>query len=390
MTTTGFFLLAILALGFLITFQIAKASEYVSILKGEKKAFEQNNRINAFLMVVFLVLGLIGVWWCNKLLYKKTLLPYPSASELGANIDTMMWITLAITGAVFFATQILLFWFAYKYQHSEKRKAYYYPHNNKLEIIWTTIPAIALCILVGFGLFYWFKITGEAPKDAMVVEVTGKQFQWIYRYPGKDNTFGKKYFKLIDVGKSNELGMLWKDTVLVKETKGGGHGDHGHAPADNNTVIKADPAGYDDIIQSTALYVVKGEPVKLVINAQDVIHDVGLPHFRLKMDAVPGTPTTLWFTPTYTTEEMKKITGNPNFEYEIACDQMCGNGHYTMRGVVKVVTRDEFILWRAQQKPAYIAFAEAAGIAPAGATPAADSTQATAAATAAPVTLASN
>ncbi len=388
MTTTGFFLLAILALGFLITFQIAKASEYVSILKGEKKAFEQNNRINAFLMVVFLVLGLIGVWWCNKLLYKKTLLPYPSASELGTNIDTMMWITLAITGAVFFATQILLFWFAYKYQHSDKRKAFYYPHNNKLEIIWTTIPAIALCVLVGFGLFYWFKITGEAPKDAMVVEVTGKQFQWIYRYPGKDNTFGKKYFRLISPG-SNDLGMLWNDTVLVKETKGGGHGDHGHAPVDNKTVIKADPAGYDDIIQSSALYVVKGEPVKLVINAQDVIHDVGLPHFRLKMDAVPGTPTTLWFTPTYTTEEMKKITGNPNFEYEIACDQMCGNGHYTMRGVVKVVTRDEFILWRAQQKPAYAAYAEARGIAPANAAPA-DTTQATAASAAAPVKLANN
>jgi Heme/copper-type cytochrome/quinol oxidases, subunit 2 len=388
MTTTGFFLLAILALGFLITFQIAKASEYVSILKGEKKAFEQNNRINAFLMVVFLVLGLIGVWWCNKLLYKKTLLPYPSASELGTNIDTMMWITLAITGAVFFATQILLFWFAYKYQHSDKRKAFYYPHNNKLEIIWTTIPAIALCVLVGFGLFYWFKITGEAPKDAMVVEVTGKQFQWIYRYPGKDNTFGKKYFRLISPG-SNDLGMLWNDTVLVKETKGGGHGDHGHVPVDNKTVIKADPAGYDDIIQSSALYVVKGEPVKLVINAQDVIHDVGLPHFRLKMDAVPGTPTTLWFTPTYTTEEMKKITGNPNFEYEIACDQMCGNGHYTMRGVVKVVTRDEFILWRAQQKPAYAAYAEARGIAPANAAPA-DTTQATAASAAAPVKLANN
>src|SRR5688500_12213935 len=102
MTTTGFLILAILALGFLITFQIAKASEYVSILKGEKKANEQNNRINAFLMVVFLVLGLIGVWYCNKLYYKKTLLPYPSASELGENIDTMIWITIAITFFVFF------------------------------------------------------------------------------------------------------------------------------------------------------------------------------------------------------------------------------------------------------------------------------------------------
>jgi cytochrome c oxidase subunit 2 len=376
MTTTGFFIVAILALGFLITFQIAKASEYVSILKGEKKSFEQNNKINAFLMVVFLVLGLIGVWYCNKLLYKKTLLPYPSASEHGENIDTMLWITLIITGAVFIATQILLFWFAFKYQHNDKRKAYYYPHNNKLEVIWTTIPAIALCVLVGFGLFYWFRITGEAPKEAMQIEVTGKQFEWIFRYPGRDNTFGKKYFRLIDPGKLNQLGMLWSDTTLQGPSRPDHH-DHTKMVS-TSTELKADPAGFDDIIiQSKPMYLVKGQPVKLIINAQDVIHDVGLPHFRLKMDAVPGTPTTMWFTPKYTTEEMRQITGNPNFDYEIACDQMCGNGHYSMRGVIKVVTRDEFILWRAQQKPAYADFnPNAGGTAPAGDAQPADSVQA--------------
>jgi cytochrome c oxidase subunit II len=379
MSTTGFFILAILALGFLITFQIAKASEYVSILKGEKKAFEQNNKINAFLMVVFLVLGLIGVWYCNKLYYKKTLLPQPSASEEGVNIDTMLWITLIITGFVFVVTQVALFWFSYKYQHNDKRKAYYYPHNNKLEIIWTTIPAIALCVLVGFGLFYWFKITGEAPKEATVVEITGKQFEWIYRYPGRDNTFGKKYFRLIDQGKLNQLGMLWSDTTLAGPERPAGHGEHGMVQT--STELKADPAGFDDIIiQSKPMYLVKGQPVKLVINAQDVIHDVGLPHFRMKMDAVPGTPTTLWFTPRYTTEEMREKTGNAAFEYEIACDQMCGNGHYSMRGVIKVVTRDEYILWRAQQKPAYADFkpapAPAGGTVPAGGPQPADTVQA--------------
>ena len=124
MSTTAFFLLAILGLGFLITFQIAKASEYVSILKGEKKSFEQSNRVNAFLMVVFLVLGLIGVYWCNKLYFNRTLMIYPSASDHGERIDTMMYITIAITGVVFVLTQVLLFWFSYKYQHSEKRKAH--------------------------------------------------------------------------------------------------------------------------------------------------------------------------------------------------------------------------------------------------------------------------
>jgi len=317
------FLLLILLLGFLITFQIAKASEYVGVLKGEKKNFEQNNRVNGFLMIAFLVLGLIGVWWCNDL-YKGKILG-KAASTHGEEIDTMLYITIAITGVVFFVTQILLFWFAYKYQYSEKRKAYYFPHDNRLEIVWTVVPAIALTVLVGFGLFYWFRITGEAPKDSLVVEVTGKQFGWIFRYPGKDNTFGKKYFKNISDKDGNSLGLLWDD-----------------------------PYTHDDIVVGNEMYIVKNQPVKLIINSRDVVHDVGLVHFSMKMDAVPGTPTTMWFTPIYTTDEMKQITHNPDFEYEISCDQMCGRGHYTMRAIVKVVTPEEFILWKAKQKPNFV------------------------------------
>jgi len=316
------FIILILLLGFLITFQIAKASEYVSILKGEKKALLQQNRINGFLMIVFLVGGLIGVYWCNEI-FKGRILGV-AASEHGEKIDTMLNITFLITGIVFFLTQILLFWFAFKYQYSEKRKAYYFPHNNNLEILWTTVPAIALCILVGFGLFYWFKITGDAPKDAMQVEVTGKQFGWIFRYPGKDGVFGKKYYQNISDKDNNSLGLIWDD-----------------------------PASHDDIVVNNEVYLIKDKPVKLIINSRDVIHDVGLAHFRMKMDAVPGTPTTMWFTPKYTTEEMKKITKNEEFEYELSCDQMCGKGHFTMRAVVKVVTEDEFILWKAKQKTNY-------------------------------------
>jgi cytochrome c oxidase subunit 2 len=173
----------------------------------------------------------------------------------------------------------------------------------------------------------------------MQVEITGRQFGWIYRYPGKDNTFGKKYFRMIDEADGNMLGMLWKDSTM--ETPNG------------IQHLKADRFGDDDIVETSAMYLVKDQPVKLIINSRDVIHDVGLPHFRMKMDAVPGTPTTMWFTPKYTTDEMKKITNNPNFEYEIACDQMCGNGHYSMKGLIKVVKRDEFILWRAKQEPGY-------------------------------------
>src|SRR5579871_92878 len=331
---SNFFIILILLLGFLITFQIAKASEYVAVLKGEKKANEQQNRINGFLMMVFLVGGLLGVYWCNELFKGKIL--GEAASQHGQAIDKMLYITIAITGIVFVITQVLLFWFAYKYQHSEKRKVFYFPHDNRLEFIWTVIPAIALAVLVGFGLMYWYRITGDAPPEALQVEVTGKQFGWIFRYPGKDETFGKKYYKNIDDGKNNSLGLLWDD-----------------------------PATHDDIVVNQEMYIVKNRPVKLIINSRDVIHDVGLSHFRMKMDAVPGTPTTMWFTPLFTTEEMKKKTNNPNFEYELSCDQMCGRGHFTMRAIVKVVTPEEFILWKAKQKPNYAQVFDSANPAPA-------------------------
>jgi cytochrome c oxidase subunit 2 len=332
---SGYFILAILGLAFILTFQIAKASEYVSVLKGEEKSFKQNNRINAFLMIVFLVLGLAGAWWCNELFYNKTLLAQPAASDHGEKIDFMLIITIAVTGVVFLLTQILLFWFAYKYQFSERRTVYYFPHNNKLELIWTVVPAIFLTLLVGLGLFYWFKITGDAPKDAQIVEITGKQFNWMMRYPGKDNILGRKNYRLTDASNGNALGVDWEDG-----------------------------ASHDDI-EATEMHLVVGKPVQLVINAQDVIHDVGLVHFRLKMDAVPGIPTTLWFTPLYTTAQMKEITGNKEFVYEISCDQICGSGHYSMRGVIIVETQEEYDAWMASKKPQYLTVKEAAAPAPA-------------------------
>lgn len=346
---SGFLAVLVVVLIFIVIFQIAKASEYVSILKGEKKAREQSNRINGFLLIAFLVLGLIGVYWCNDLLKGKIL--GESASEQGEGVDTLIYVTLAITGVVFVITQIALFWFAFKYQEKEGRKAFYFPHNNKLEVIWTVIPAIALTILVAFGLKHWFQLTSEAPKDAAVVEVTGKQFNWIFRYPGKDGALGRRDLKHIDPSAGNELGLDWND-----------------------------PLNKDDFMP-TELHLVVGKPVKFIIGSRDVIHDVGLPHFRMKMDAVPGIPTTLWFTPKYTTKQMKEKTGNPDFTYEISCDQMCGSGHYSMRGVIVVETQEEYDKWVAAQKSTYsLTHADAAApAAPAGEAKA-DSTQKTVAA----------
>jgi cytochrome c oxidase subunit 2 len=330
MATT--FIILILLLGFLITFQIAKASEYVSVMRGEEKSRKQNNRINAFLLLSFLILGLIGVYYCNEKYGPKILQFGSAASNHGVDVDNMLKITIIITGIVFVITQFALFWFAYKYQESDKRKAYFYPHNNKLEVIWTAIPAIVLTVMVGFGLYYWFRITGEAPKDAMVVEVTGSQFKWEFRYPGRDGKLGKKYFRQINEGANNPLGQVWEDSTNK----------------DDIYIPQGDP-----------LHLVVNKPVKLVINAKDVIHDVGLSHFRLKMDAVPGTPTTMWFTPTKTTADMKRELNDPDFIYEISCDQMCGQGHYKMRGTIVVESQEDFDLWMAKQKPKYyLAFPE--------------------------------
>jgi cytochrome c oxidase subunit II len=316
-------LVAIVVMFFVVIFQIAKASEYVSVLKGEEKSRKQNNKVNAFLMIGFLVLGLIGIYWCHELYYGKTLFPQGSASVEGESIDFMFKITTLVTGVVFLITQVLLFWFGFKYQEDDKRKAFYFPHNNKLELLWTTVPAIFLTVLVVFGLKFWFKITGDAPKDSIVVEVTGHQFAWEFRYPGADKVLGRKNYKL--TASNNNLGVDFE----------------------------GDRASHDDVHVAGTMHLPVGKPVKLVIGAQDVIHDVGLSHFRLKMDAVPGIPTTMWFTPKYTTEEMKVRTNNPNFVYEISCDQMCGKGHYSMRGVIIVETEAEYKLWLKTQEPEY-------------------------------------
>ncbi len=320
---SGFITIALIILVFVIIYQIAKASEYATILRGEEKVNARANRMIGWLLVLFFFVGMYGIWLCHEALIDK-MLPV-AASDHGMAYDSMFKVTLWVTGIVFFITQTVLFWFAYRYQSTEKNsKSYFYPHNNKLELIWTTIPAIAMASLVAVGLRNWVKMTSAAPKDADIVEVVGKQFNWIIRYPGADNILGKRDFRKINDA-NNILGLDWEDK-----------------------------ANMDDIISSNGeLHLVVNKPVKLIIGSRDVVHDVGLAHFRMKMDAVPGIVTTMWFTPKYTSEEMKKITGNPDFVYEISCDQMCGKGHYSMRGTVIVETKEEHAAWLAKQQTYY-------------------------------------
>ena len=186
-----FFTIVVIILVFLIIFQIAKASEYVSVIKGEEKSRKEQNKVNGFFMIAFLIAGLIGIYYCNKALFPETLLAHEAASVQGEKVDQMLWVTITITGTVFLITQVILFWFNFRYQESDKRKSYFFTHNNKLELIWTVVPAIAMTVLVVFGLKNWFSFTGPAPKTAMQVEITGKQFGWIFRYPGQDQTLEK-------------------------------------------------------------------------------------------------------------------------------------------------------------------------------------------------------
>ncbi len=317
------FLLAIVGMIFLVIFQIAKASEYVSVLKGEDKTRKQNNKVNGFLLVTFLVFGLIGVYVCNHWFYGKTLFTQGSASVEGEKIDFMLYLTIAVTGVIFIITQVLLFWFCFRYQERDGQKATFFAHSTKLELLWTTVPAIFLTMLVVFGLINWFKMTGNPPDGAAVVEITGHQFGWEMRYPGKDGILGKKDYKKYNTPSGNTLGVDFDDVNSL------------------------------DDLHTTEMHLVVNKPVKLVINSQDVIHDVGLNHFRMKMDAVPGIPTTLWFTPQITTADMKVKTGNPNFVYEISCDQLCGKSHFSMRGVIVVEKQAEYDKWIADQKPEY-------------------------------------
>ncbi|OWY24194.1 cytochrome c oxidase subunit II [Sphingobacteriales bacterium UPWRP_1] len=315
---TTFLGLSIIALVLVIVFQIAKANELVASLKGEEVVINRN-RINAMLFLLFLIFGMIGAVW-STFHYAPKFLPVPS-SEHGVWLRNMFFWTLVATVPVFIVTHIALFIFTFQYKHDGTRSAYYFPGSNRLELIWTAIPAVVMILLVYEGMRSWYKITGPAPKEAMVVEATGQQFFWTLRYGGADNKTGKKSVKLING--DNALGLDWEDK-------------------DN----------HDDFI-ADELHLKVNQPVLVKISAIDVLHSFYLPHFRVKMDAVPGIPTQFWFTPTKTTKQMREELNNPNFNYELACAELCGQAHFNMRKVVVVEEEAEFNQWLAKQEPAY-------------------------------------
>ncbi|SHM57948.1 cytochrome c oxidase subunit 2 [Cyclobacterium lianum] len=302
----------------LVIWMVYRIQTLISVAKGsDKKIATTSNKVNAFLFMAFLIgCGVLMFWYSIKEFDNYQL---PIASEHGIITDRLFWITMAVTGFIFILTHILLFWFSYHYQYSEKRKASYYPDNNKLEIIWTLVPAVVLTILVVSGWKAWSDITAPAPEDAHVVEIMGYQFAWDIRYGGMDNTLGDYDYRLTSATNSRGIDFTDKNS-------------------------------FDDF-PSQNVVIPKGEPVLFKIRARDVLHSVFAPHMRLKMDAVPGMPTRFWFVANKTTEEMRAELADEEFEYEIACTEVCGNGHFSMRRVIRVVEPDEYRAWVAEQTP---------------------------------------
>ncbi|MFN8276060.1 MAG: cytochrome c oxidase subunit II [Chitinophagales bacterium] len=331
---------AVLVLLFTILVLIGRANELSEVLAGKADNYDAKSRWNGYALLAFVILFFISIMYQLDLLV-PIMIPKP-ASYHGEATDRLFYITLFFISIVFVLTTAALFYFAFRYNQSKNKQAYFYSHNNKLEVVWTAIPAVVLTVLVVLGMQTWFKIFNIETRDknAMVVEVTAKQFNWMIRYPGVDNKFGKRVIDKQHITPTNELGIDWED----QNSK--------------------------DDFMADKLILIKDKPVLVKLGALDVLHSFYLPHFRVKMDCVPGIPTQFYFVPKYTTEEMRQYlstlpwwntinpeTGQPrwqSFKYELACTELCGRSHYGMQKEVVVVKDEaEYKEWVSKQTSYY-------------------------------------
>jgi len=317
-TSVAYYLLLffLACLGVVVLGRILKVYDLSLKMQG-KKGFNWNN-IMGTCCLIFLVVGMYGAFW--SITEQGSMSLPEAASKHGVDIDNMFLVTTILTLIVFVITQILLFGFLFYYRGSDKRKGYFLPHNNTIEKLWTIIPAIVLTILVVFGFFTWQQVMDTTNvKGDINIDVTGHQFAWEIRYPGKDGVLGR-----INVQKSDALNILGVDFT--------------------------DKNSFDDLKADTLVLPVN-KSIRINIHAQDVIHSLYMPHFRVQLNAVPGLPTFFKFVPTITTAEMRVKTDNPKFEYLLYCNKICGDAHYNMQKVVRVVTAEEYQEWLSTQKP---------------------------------------
>jgi cytochrome c oxidase subunit II len=234
----------------------------------------------------------------------------------GKRVDTLLNFIFYLTAAVFVLTQVVYIYYLVKYRKRPGRKAFYSHGNNKLEFIWTIIPTAIFLGLVIYSNRLWGEIHSTPPEDSIKVDIVSYQFGWDMRYPGADGKLGK-----VDV--------------------------HSYSVDNKFGLVPDDPAGDDDF-SSTELVIPVGKPVHIYLHSRDVIHSFYVPQFRLYQAAVPGrTIAWVWFETTR--------TGN----FELACSQICGSGHYNMKAPIRVVSQEEFDKWQAGKIKAHAEAAQA-------------------------------
>jgi len=216
------------------------------------------------------------------------------ASEHGQRIDSLFMAVLIVSGIAFVLVQGALGYFVARYGENGREKASYWHDNPKAEAFLLIGTAVILTILVFMGQRVWASVYFvDAPADALVIQVTGEQFQWNFHYAGPDGAFGRTDVKLIT--STNNVGL-----------------------------DRMDPAAKDDVVTLGEMHFPVGRPVKVRLRSKDVIHSFFLPNLRVKQDAVPGLSIEVWFTP------------NRAGAYEIACAELCGLGHYRMKGALTI------------------------------------------------------
>lgn len=378
----------VVVLGVMAVAQLARVYELTAKLRGkrEEDITDSDNRMNARLMWLFCV-AYFGFFIWLLVRYNDRMLPV-SASEHGVWTDQLLDVNWYILFIVFFITNILLFYFAGRYVYDRNRRALWQPHNNKLELLWTIVPAVVLIGIIIYGLTIWNRITSPASPDAMVVEVYAKQFDWTARYPGADGIMGATDYRLIN--DQNPLGIVTPASIATRLDelaaereailKDIAQNEQVMPPAKLaesrkrveriertsariirlRTEMEQDIAmnketspyahGEDDIVVKEFHLPIRKE-VKMLIRSRDVIHSAYIPHLRAQMNAVPGMTTTFNMVPTITTDSMRTVMNDPAFEFILLCNKICGASHYNMQMALVVEPENAYNDWLAQQKP---------------------------------------
>jgi len=370
--------LAVIVLGVVLVAQLMKLHELSSKLGGKSEAeiSDRHNKMNANLMIVFILALFAGfIWLMVRFGWTGRGM---AASVHGHELDWLYNLNFIIVLAIFFLTHIVLFYFAFKYVRKDGVKAQFFAHSNKLEMIWTVVPAVVLAVIIIFGLQIWNNVTAEAAPESIRVELFSKQFDWTARYAGEDNTLGKFDYKLTT--DDNELGLITTNTLdsAIHHMDNGASGikaleeklnDHNLAlsPTDRDKMMtdldrkgrlirllhqmkgrhdaKVDAYAWDDIIQKDTLYLCVGKEYEMNFRSKDVIHSAYFPDFRVQMNTVPGLTTRFKFTPDITTKDFRKTKNNPDFHFVLMCNKICGGAHYKMKMTVVVLEENEYSDW---------------------------------------------